>query len=50
MKKYEYKQIEGQWFIYNFELNKLGDNGWELVSITIDRRDNVKAYLKREIV
>lgn len=35
MQKREYKVIEGR-SLYEGELNKLGEEGWELVAVVID--------------
>ena len=34
MKKYKYKTLVTNTLIYDIDLNKLGKNGWELVSFT----------------
>ena len=52
MQNWEYKVID--WWPSERELNKLGLDGWELVSVAtisaqIGSSDEVKAYLKRRL-
>ena len=51
MQEWEYKVID--WWPTESELNKLGADGWELVTVAVSSNefgtDTVKAYLKRPI-
>lgn len=37
MKKWEYLTHISPSGMYNHELNKLGDDGWELISVTVEQ-------------
>lgn len=39
---------KGIFFTEEWVLNRMGKEGWELVSVTIDFRNNLKYYFKRE--
>lgn len=49
MIKWEYNILEWTSNPDFNELDKLGKEGWDLVSVTCDHNDNYCAYFKREI-
>jgi hypothetical protein len=50
MTKWEYKRVNAEWFVGESEMNTLGTEGWELVSVTLHSGvDNATAYFKRPL-
>lgn len=45
MKKYKYKTLVTNTLIYDIDLNKLGKDGWELVSFTTAYDSKQYVYL-----
>ena len=45
MKKYKYKTLVTNTLIYDIDLNKLGKDGWELVSFTTVHDSKQYVYL-----
>lgn len=50
MKKYKYKSLLSNTLVYDLDLDKIGQEGWELVSFAIIERPTKFLYIfKQEI-